>query len=157
MKNLAKVLTFAVLFAGVAVLNGHGQPASRAEQAKAAPPKAERQKLDPGKVKELMHKKLELAQRLLAALVLNNVDQVGPQAQGMIQLSNEAEWKVFKTAQYEMNSNDFRRSAEKLVQQSKAKDIESAKLTYLELTMTCFHCHRYVRDVGMVRLDDISR
>lgn len=143
MKTLAAAFAFAALLSLTPLLNGDDQK----------PPKAERQKLDPDKVKKLMHKKLEHAQRLMAALVLNNVDQVGQHAADLGQLSKEAEWMIFKTPQYVMNSDDFRRSAEKLVRQSKEKDLEGAKLTYLELTMTCFHCHRYVRDVGMVRLE----
>ena len=143
MKTLAHVLTIVALAAGVPLLGGHEQQ----------PPKVEREKSDPKKVKELMRKKLDHAQKILEAIALNEPDQIATHAGGLIEVSKEAAWRIYKSPQYEMNSDDFRRSAEKLVRQAKDKDLESAKLTYLEMTMTCFHCHRYVRDVGMVRLD----
>jgi hypothetical protein len=143
MKNLAYALAFAALCAGVPTLSGHDSQ----------PPKVERQKSDPKKVKELMRKKLDNAQKILEAITMNDLDKIATHAGELILVSKEAGFKVFRTPQYEMNSDDFRRTAEKLIRQAKEKDLESAKLSYLEMTMTCFHCHRYVRDLGMARME----
>jgi hypothetical protein len=116
-------------------------------------PKVPREKLDPEKVRVLMHKKLDGAQKILAALTLNDLDRTGASAADLLQVSKEAEFLVFKTRDYEMYRDEFRRSAEALVRQAKEKNLEAAKLSYLEMTMSCFHCHAYVRDVGMVRFD----
>jgi hypothetical protein len=58
-----------------------------------------------------------------------------------------------------MYSNDFRFNAETLIQNAKDKNLEGAKLAYLGMTLSCFHCHAYVRDVGMIRFDsgDLGR
>lgn len=146
MKQLTYPLAFLCLTVLVPTMHGHD----------AQQPKVERQKHDPKKVKELMHMKLENAQKILEALALNDMDSTARHADALIKVSKEAEWVVFKTPEYEMNSRDFRSSLEILVRQSKDKNLEGAKLTYLEMTMTCFHCHRYVRDVGMVRTDDTT-
>jgi hypothetical protein len=143
MRKLCYLLTGIILLVPIVWVSGEGEQA----------PKVPRQKADPNKVKMLMHRKLDNAQKILEAIVMNDLDKVGKHAADMILVSREAEWMVYKTPQYEMNSDDFRRTAEKLVRQSKEKDMEGAKLTYLELTMTCFHCHRYVRDLGMARID----
>ncbi|MBL8793027.1 MAG: cytochrome c [Planctomycetia bacterium] len=143
MKTLAYVLAVCLLTLGLPLLDSRAQ-----EQ-----PKVQREKSDPKQVKELMRKKLDHAQKVLEGIAVNDPDLIAKHADGLIQVSKEAAWRLYRTPQYDMNSEDFRRSAEKLVRQAKAKDLESAKLTYLEMTMTCFHCHRYVRDVGMVRLD----
>ena len=44
--------------------------------------------------------------------------------------------------------NDFTKSAEKIVQGAKDLNLDTAKLGYLEMTLTCFNCHTYVRDYG---------
>ena len=143
MRKLGHFLTFAALLVSVSTMSGHAQGQG----------KADRQKSDPKKLQELMRKKLDHAQKLLGAIAMNKLDDVVKNADALVEVSKEAEWKVYKTPQFEMNSDDFRRSAEKLSRQAKAKDLDSAKLTYLEMTMTCFHCHRYVRDVGMARFE----
>jgi hypothetical protein len=153
MKKLLIGLTFVVLFGLVLTFVALAACAAAAAGQEQQPTKVERQKADPKKVKELMRRKLENAQKILEAITMNDLDKIALHADDLIKVSKEAAWIVFKTPQYEMNSDDFRHSAEKLIRQSKAKDLESAKLTYLEITMTCFHCHRYVRDVGMVRFN----
>ena len=35
----------------------------------------------------------------------------------------------------------------------KDKNLEAAKLNYLGMTLACFHCHTYVRDLGRVNLE----
>jgi len=144
MRTLMCWLTLVALVAPVPLLSGHEQK----------PAKVARQPVEPAKVKVVMRKKLDHAQKILEAIALNDLAKLGQQAEGLLEVRKEAGWLVYKTPEYERNSDDFRRTLEKLVQQAKDKDLESAKLTYLEMTMTCFHCHRYVRDVGMVRFDN---
>jgi hypothetical protein len=147
-RNWIHFLVVVAVAAGCLTLGGHAQEAKKAEQKK-----VEAQKPDPKKLRELMFRKLENSQKLLAAICLNDLDSVTKHGQTLIQLSKEAEWKVYKTPQYEMNSEDFRSTAEKLVSNAKEKNLEGAKLAYLEMTLTCFHCHKYVRDVGMARFE----
>ena len=101
------------------------------------PPKVKREKVDPKKAKELMHRKLENAQKILEAISLNDLDKTAKHAQELVEISKALEWKVFKTREYEMYSDDFRRSAETLVNLAKDKNLEGAKLTYLEMTLSC--------------------
>jgi len=145
MRHLSYALGFCLLVFCIPKLSGHEDK-----------PKVPREKLDPQKVKALMHRKLENAQKILEALTLNDLNKASKSAGELIQVSKEIEWVVFKTRDYQLYSDDFRRAAESLVQQAKDKNLEGAKLSYLSMTMTCFHCHAYVRDVGMVRLDSMD-
>ena len=140
MRKAAYFLALVVLAASVPILNGDAQE----------PKKVERQKADPKKVKELMRRKLDSAQKILEAIAVNDPDNIARYATQLIQISKEAEWKVFKSALYDRNSDDFRFIAEKMVGQAKEKNLDGAKLSYLELTMTCFHCHKYVRDMAQI-------
>lgn len=105
------------------------------------------------KAKELMRKKLVCAQKVLEGLALNKFDSISDNAQELITLSNLAEWKAIKTPKYELQMNQFRRAAEGLIDMSKEKNLDGAALSYVELTMTCVKCHKYVRDNKMTRLE----
>jgi hypothetical protein len=146
MKDLFYVLPFAVLTLWTPTLSSHDQEPQE-------PQKAQAEKPDPKKVKELMRRKLENSQKVLEALALNDLDKAATHAEALLRIQKEAAWNVHKTKQYEMWSGQFRASAEDLIKAAKEKNLESAKLNYLGMTMACFHCHSYVRDQGMTRLE----
>jgi hypothetical protein len=106
------------------------------------------------KASTLMRKKLECSQKVLEGIALNDFDKIARNGEELIQLSKQAEFKVLKTPQYEVNSNDFRRNAEALVTAAKAKNGDAAALAYVDLTLSCVKCHKHVREVRMGRLDD---
>ncbi len=107
----------------------------------------------PSKTAELMKKKLKCSQGVLEGIALNDFDKIADNADGLITISQQAEWVVVKTPQYELFSNRFRKSAESLVKNAKAKNLDGAALDYVDLTMTCVKCHKYVRETRMTRRD----
>jgi hypothetical protein len=113
------------------------------------PPKRER---EPRKVSDLMLKKLASSQKVLEGLALNDFKKIGRHAEELIDISNQAEWRVLKTPQYELNSNEFRRIAERLVNNAKDRNLDAAALSYVELTLTCVRCHKHVREERMTWL-----
>jgi hypothetical protein len=108
----------------------------------------------PSKTAELMRKKLKCSQGVLEGVALNQFDKIADNADELITISQKAEWVVVKTPQYELFSNQFRRSAESLVKNAKAKNLDGAALDYVDLTMTCVKCHKYVRETRGTRRDD---
>jgi hypothetical protein len=48
---------------------------------------------------------------------------------------------------YEVQTNNFRRAAETLIQKAKAKNLDGATLAYVDMTVTCVRCHQYCRDI----------
>jgi hypothetical protein len=133
MSKMTYVLTVALLLAGVPTISGHAD--------------------DPKAVKALMIKKLENSQKVLEGLALGDFDKIAKHADELIQISKAAEFRVHKTPQYELYSNDFRRNAETLVLMAKAKNTDGAALAYVEMTLSCVKCHKHVREVRMTRLD----
>jgi hypothetical protein len=126
-------IVIAVSAAGLlaVTLAGHGQGALKAR---------------PKTRQELMKRKLELSQKLLESLTLNDLAKAGEQAKELLAIRKDPAWKVFKTEIYEEFSSQFSRSAEGIVKASKEKNLEAAKLHYLGMTLGCFNCHSYVRD-----------
>ncbi len=100
-----------------------------------------------GKLQKLMDDKLRYAKMLLEAVSLGEFDKVSRSSEKLIQISQTAEWAVHKTPRYELHSNEFRRAAESLIKKAKDKNIDGVAYGYVELTMTCFRCHQYVREV----------
>ena len=132
MKRVTLILT-GLLLASVAAPGGHS----------AGPDKS------PG----LMRRKLEHSQKVLEGVAVQDFKMIERHAEELIQLSKLAEWKALKTPTYELYSNDFRRTANALVENARRKNIDAAALSYVDLTLTCVKCHKHVREVRMTRLD----
>jgi hypothetical protein len=101
---------------------------------------------DKDEVGRLMRKKLESSQKVLEGVAVNDFDKIADNAEALIALSKEAQWKAVSTPQYELYSNDFRRTADALSKHAKEKNLDAATLDYVELTLTCVRCHKHVRD-----------
>jgi cytochrome c556 len=108
---------------------------------------------DPKDVSALMRKKLVHSQLILEGITVNDYEKIAKNAQDLITVSKAAEWKVLKTPEYEMYSNDLRRSAEALIRNAKDKNTDGAALAYVDLTLTCVKCHKHVREVRMAFKD----
>jgi hypothetical protein len=145
MKKAKLLLTLVALLGSVTLLGGHHGPA------RSEPPPRDR--LEDKKITELMQSKLRHSQKVLEGVAVGDFKEIAANAEDLIAISKEAEWRVLKTPQYELRSNEFRRTADELVKNAEAKNLDAAALSYVELTMTCVKCHKYVRGVRSVRKD----
>ncbi len=103
MKRVKLVVVMFALAAGMPALSGHGLE-----------PKQEPKKIDKATGKELsdlMRRKLENSQKVLEGVAMNDFDKISKHADELISISKQAEWKVLKTPEYEVYSNQFRRNA----------------------------------------------
>jgi hypothetical protein len=108
--------------------------------------------VDKAKVKKAMQEKLKNSQALLEGIALADYKKIAVSAGELIELSKTAEWHAYQTPRYELNSNEFRRAAEKIIQKAEAKNIDGVTLAYFDMTLTCVRCHVYVREVRDVSL-----
>lgn len=104
-------------------------------------------------VAALMHQKLEQAQKVLEGVALGDFDRISKASSEIVQISKRAQFLVMRTPKYDLYANDFRRSAEALIQNAKDRNLDAAALTYVDLTLTCVRCHKYVREVRHGRLE----
>lgn len=130
MRRAIFVLEVTIFLAMIPLLSGHAQE-----------PKKEL------KVPGLMQKKLEHAQKVLEGIAVNDFDKILKGSEELIDISKKAEWRVLKTPQYEVHSNEFRRIADGLQKNARARNLDGAALSYVDLTLTCVKCHKYVREV----------
>jgi hypothetical protein len=134
MKRVSFILTGLILLTTLPALSGHG-----------AEPKDQ--------VADLMKRKLAESQKLLAGIALGDFDEITRHSEELIVISNQAEWKVLRTPRYEIYSNEFRRTAETIVKNARQKNLDGAALGYVDMTLNCVKCHKYVREERMTRRD----
>lgn len=97
-------------------------------------------------VAKLMRRKLENAQKLLEGIALADFDKIDKAAGELMLVSQAAEWKIVKTADYELHSNEFRRLLKDMGRNAKAKNLDAVTLNYVDMTLTCVKCHKHVRE-----------
>jgi hypothetical protein len=145
MKTLKVLVALVTLIGCVSMLGGQSD-----EPRKPAP---NDEKRADKKVAELMQSKLKHSQKVLEGVAVGDFEEIATNADELIAISQQAEWYVSKSPRYEMRSNEFRRTAEQLVKDAKAKNLDAAALDYVELTMTCVKCHKYGRETRWARKD----
>jgi hypothetical protein len=133
MRRFLCVITGLALAVSLPTLSGHGQ--------------------EPARARTLMQRKLDHAQKVLEGVAISDFNLIAKHAEELIQISKMADWKVVKSPQYEVHSMDFRRAADRLVKEADNKNTDAAALAYVEMTLTCVKCHKYVREARMARLD----
>ncbi|HLN28545.1 MAG TPA: hypothetical protein VK395_12455 [Gemmataceae bacterium] len=145
MKTMRLVVVMFALAVGMPALS------SRGEEPKQAPKKLN----DPAakELNDLMKRKLENAQKVLEGVAMSDFDKISTHADELIFISKQAEWKVFKSPEYDLYSNEFRRNAASLVQKAKEKNLDGAALAYVDMTLTCVKCHKHMRETRRTRLD----
>jgi cytochrome c556 len=106
---------------------------------------------EPNKVRDFMRVKLSYSQKVLEGLTTEDFDLIAKNSQAMSLLSQATNWQVLQTAEYLQQSQDFRHTADALTEAARKKNLDGAALAYVELTMKCINCHKYVRGVRTAR------
>jgi hypothetical protein len=107
----------------------------------------------PNEVAGFMRMKLEHSQKVLEGIALEDFALIERNSQQLSLLSQAANWQVLQTPDYLQHSLDFRRSADALTKAARDKNLDGAALAYVQLTMNCVNCHKYVRTARLARLD----
>lgn len=100
----------------------------------------------PDQVAAFMRVKLTHSQDVLEGLAVEDYDLIDRGAQQLSLVSEDASWQVLQTEDYARQSADFRRSCDRLREAARAKNLDGAALAWMEVTMKCVQCHKYIRD-----------
>ena len=112
---------------------------------------------DEDPVDAFMRAKLTHSKEVLEGLTLEDFDQIAKHGQELSLLSQAAAWNVLQTPEYKQHSLEFRRSADSLTKAAKNKNLDGAALAYVDVTLKCVNCHKYVRGVRTAqRLPDAA-
>lgn len=104
-------------------------------------------------IKPIMQRKLDYAKALLEALAKEELDKVSRNAQALSLLSLESAWNTIVTEEYLKQSNAFRNSLNSMREASKEGNVDRAALGYVDMTIRCIDCHKYLRSKGAKSID----
>ena len=99
----------------------------------------------PDVVADFMRAKLGHSQDVLEGLALEDFDKIARAANELALASQASSWQVLQTEDYARQSAEFRRSCDSLRSAAKAGNLDGAALAWMEVTMKCVQCHKYVR------------
>lgn len=100
----------------------------------------------PDQVATFMRAKLAHSQDVLEGLAIEDFALIDKGAQQLSLASEDASWQVLQTEDYARQSAEFRRSCDSLRKAAKDENLDGAALAWMEVTMKCVQCHKYVRD-----------
>ena len=109
-------------------------------------PAAEEPAVEPDKVAAFMRAKLDHSRLVLEGLAVEDFDLIERGAQNLALASQDSSWQVLQTEDYVRHSAEFRRACDGLRAAAGAKNLDGAALAWMEVTMKCVQCHKYIRD-----------
>lgn len=136
-KLAVAVLSFAVL--GIAGFVFHGAQADDAQKPKVEKPVNQ-------ELRAFMRTKLKASNQILEGLALEDTDLIQEGAKTLAEMSSVEKWRVSQDVMYRQFSTEFNRNANKLLEAAKERNIDRAALRWMDTTMSCIECHRFVRN-----------
>lgn len=98
---------------------------------------------------EIMKSKLEHTQQILEGVATARFGTIERNANDLRILADLSSWNVLRTPEYLRFSSDFKDTAVRLAEAAMDRNLDAATLAYVELTLKCVECHKYVRGVEL--------
>jgi hypothetical protein len=98
-------------------------------------------------MKAFMRKKLASSQDIIEGLALEDFDLIEKGAKQLKAMSAAAEVMASNDPIYREHADDFRRVVTKMEKAAREKRIDGATLGFMDMTMNCVECHKYVRTI----------
>lgn len=92
-----------------------------------------------------MREKLESSKDILAGLATSDFKKINKQAKWMEGLSQLEEVAQANREGYSAQLQIFHFANRELIRLSEAEDIDGTALAYVQLTLSCVNCHKYLR------------
>lgn len=93
-----------------------------------------------------MRAKLTHSEKTLEGLTKGDFQMIAKHSQTISLLCEDELWSVMQTTEYRDRTKEFQRSVNAITDAARQKNLEAATLAYVNTTMHCVTCHKYVRD-----------
>jgi hypothetical protein len=101
-------------------------------------------------VGKIMRQKLELSQQILEGVTTEDYRKITDATAPLIALTHRADWTTIDRPEYLGFSMEFRRTIEQLADAARRQSPDGVALGYVQMTMACVQCHRFVRDIRKI-------
>jgi len=93
-----------------------------------------------------MRAKLGASTKVLEGLALEDLNLVREGAVELNRIGSADKWRRYDDALYRQFSAEFRQTTSDLIDAAKGNLFDRAALKWMDATMNCIECHRYVRN-----------
>jgi hypothetical protein len=92
----------------------------------------------------IMREKLGHTQKILEAVVTSDWPALETESRELERLTNDPRWTVLKYPEYAKYSAGFRKAVQTLHAAAARRDLEATPKAYIDVTLQCVECHRYL-------------
>jgi hypothetical protein len=105
----------------------------------------------PTQSKQVMQRKLEASERLLAALVTSNWGALDRHGRALKVLTDDPGWDQLRLPEFQKHTAAFAQSVDAVIDAAGRRDQREAVAAYNGLVASCVECHRYVSRARIVK------
>lgn len=118
-----------------------------------------KQKEELSELQKVMRKKLVWSQQMLEGLAIEDFKRIKKNADELGKLTESEQWRVSTDERYRQLSRDLRTKASQASRMADQSNLDGAALSYVQITISCVECHKWVREVLIADTDlkDIGR
>ncbi len=106
-------------------------------------------------LRAFMYVKLVQTNQILAGLVTEDFRLIRHGADELTKMSKLEKWRVSNDVMYRQETQDFQSQVARLQKAAADKNLDRATLAYLEVTMSCISCHKWVRAKLIADVDQL--
>jgi cytochrome c556 len=96
--------------------------------------------------RRVMREKLTHSQRILEAILTSDFALLDRETTALTRVTETAAWQALRSPEYLRQSEAFLAANRSLNDAAKNRDLDGAAELYASLTMSCFACHRHMKD-----------
>jgi hypothetical protein len=127
-----------------------GQSSKKSESASAAAADKQPPAQKDRNLQLFMRKKLAASNQILEGLCTDDMNLVAEGARTLHEMSEAERWRVTNDVMYKQFSNEFRQITQDLIKAAEEDKADRATLKWLDATVSCLDCHRFVRGLRIV-------
>lgn len=98
-----------------------------------------------------MRKKLGASTQILEGLCTEDYKMIAKGAAELKKISTAEKWRISSNIMYRQHSNEFQRTVSAIEKAAKERKLETAALQWMNATLNCVNCHRFVRGTLIAR------
>jgi hypothetical protein len=107
-----------------------------------------------GSLHRFMRQKMQASNLILEGLCMDDMKTVSSGTQTLLKMPSEAKWRVTNDMMYRRYSNEFVQAVEELQKEAEENDIDGASMAWVNVTMKCLKCHKWVRNTVLAEAEE---
>lgn len=85
---------------------------------------------------------------------MDDLKTVASGTQTLLKMPSEAKWRVTNDMMYRRYSTEFVQAVEELQKEAEENDIDGASMAWVNVTMKCLKCHKWVRNTVLADTEE---